>query len=412
MQDLAGSSVLRDGFPCTCSRLFSYPLTLPGVVTTFRVCLPRVPALRQVLGTMLAEGALDSPLILVLAFHLSLSLVEGSSDGLVAGGRFLSPGRLCLTHSVRVELSRLCAVSLCGLAFLTPLGLTVDYCRIQWRRSSRKLLRFPCGLGLPVLSLDWVLLTFFPVFPRVFSPGVVMAPSHGFRLRRSGRLAASGSSELGAALSFHSVLSLRHILPFCAMRVGVPPLFLRSLRRSMASCLAALPFASLPLVSRLWMVLSWSHLMCLSSVSDRFVVVPRQLVGLGGCSPASPNCPPSRVRKQRSFGFSTSLSLRVFAMRSPFRVESVSVLDRNDGSYYTFLVFGRSLLDEVTLTGQVFLRSRSERRLFEHLPSGLVPSLRDGVTRLGSCYVCLHTRSERRLLPSIYPSLLRDGVTL
>ena len=28
----------------------------------------------------------------------------------------------------------------------------------------------------------------FPVFPRVFSPGVVMAPSHGFRLRRSGRL--------------------------------------------------------------------------------------------------------------------------------------------------------------------------------------------------------------------------------
>ena len=34
----------------------------------------------------------------------------------------------------------------------------------------------------------------FPVFPRVFSPGVVLAPSHGFRLRRSGRLVASGSS--------------------------------------------------------------------------------------------------------------------------------------------------------------------------------------------------------------------------
>ena len=64
---------------------------------------------------------------------------------------------------------------------------------------------------------------FFPVFPRVFSPGVVMAPSHGFRLRRSGRLVASGSSELEAAQSFHSVLSLRHILAFCAMRVGVPP---------------------------------------------------------------------------------------------------------------------------------------------------------------------------------------------
>ena len=64
---------------------------------------------------------------------------------------------------------------------------------------------------------------FFPVFPRVLSPGVVMAPSHGFLLRRSGHLVASGSSELGAAQSFQSVLSLRHILAFCAMRVGVPP---------------------------------------------------------------------------------------------------------------------------------------------------------------------------------------------
>ena len=41
-----------------------------------------------------------------------------------------------------------------------------------------------------------------------------------------------------------------------------------------------------------------------------------------------------------------------------------------------------------------------------------MPSLLDGVTRLGSCCVFLRTRSERRLLPSIYPSLLSDGVTL
>ena len=39
---------------------------------------------------------------------------------------------------------------------------------------------------------------FFPVFSRVFSPRVVMASSHGFRPRRSGRLVASGSSELEA----------------------------------------------------------------------------------------------------------------------------------------------------------------------------------------------------------------------
>ena len=208
----------------------------------------------------------------------------------------------------------------------------------------------------------------FPIFPRVFSPGVVMAPSRGFQLRCSGRLVASGSSELEAAQSFHSVPSLRHILAFLCDASWGPPLFPRSLRRSLASCLAALPLASLPLVSRPWTVLCWSHLMSLSSVGDRFVVVPRQLVGLGGFSPASPDCPPPHVRMQRSFGFSASLSLRVFAMGSPFRVESLSVLDRNEGFYYTFLVFGRSLRDEVTLTGRVFLRSRLERRLFAHLP--------------------------------------------
>ena len=67
-----------------------------------------------------------------------------------------------------------------------------------------------------------------------------------------------------------------------------PPLFPRSFKRSLASCLVAFPFASLPLVSRPWTVLSWSHLMSLCSVSDRFVVVPCQLVGLGGCSPLRP----------------------------------------------------------------------------------------------------------------------------
>ena len=111
MQSLAGSAVLRDGLLVPVQD-FSSPITLPGVVTTLRVCLPWAPALRQVLEAMLAEGALESPSILVLAFHSSLSLVEGSSDGLAAGARFLPPGRLCLTHSVRVEFSRFCAISL------------------------------------------------------------------------------------------------------------------------------------------------------------------------------------------------------------------------------------------------------------------------------------------------------------
>ena len=112
MQSLADSFRSSGWFTCPCSRLFCFPITLPGVVTALRVCLPRAPALRQVLEAMLAEGALELPLFLVLAFHSSLSLVVGSSDGLAASVCFLSPGRLCLTHSVRVELSRLCVLSL------------------------------------------------------------------------------------------------------------------------------------------------------------------------------------------------------------------------------------------------------------------------------------------------------------
>ena len=109
--------------PGACSRLFSSPLTLPGVVTTFRVCLPRTPALRQVLVAVLAEGALESPSVLV--FHSSLFLVGGSSDGSAPGDHFLSPGRMCLIHSVPIEFSRFCAVSIGELAFLPPLDLSV-----------------------------------------------------------------------------------------------------------------------------------------------------------------------------------------------------------------------------------------------------------------------------------------------
>ena len=111
--------------PGACSRLFSSPLTLPGVVMTFPVCLPWAPALRQVLVAVLAEGALESPSVLLLAFHSSLFLVGGSSDGSAPGDRFLSPGRICLIHSVSVEFSRFCAVSIGELVFLPPLDLSV-----------------------------------------------------------------------------------------------------------------------------------------------------------------------------------------------------------------------------------------------------------------------------------------------
>ena len=128
--------------PGTCSKLFSSPLTLPGVVTTFPVCLPRVPALRQVLVAVLAEGALESPSVLVLAFHSSLFLVGGSSDGSAPSDRFLSPGRMCLIYSVSVG-SVASALSLPESWLFFLLWICRCYCRIQWRRPSRKLLRFP-----------------------------------------------------------------------------------------------------------------------------------------------------------------------------------------------------------------------------------------------------------------------------
>ena len=105
-------------------------------------------------------------------------------------------------------------------------------------------------------------------FPGCSHPGFVVAPSPGFRLRRSGRLVASGSSELGAANSVHSVLSLRHILAFvrCELESPIVP-SLTAARLGSWPC--GLAIAALPLVSRPWTGLCWSHLMSLSSVSDR-----------------------------------------------------------------------------------------------------------------------------------------------
>ena len=59
MQSLAGMSVLGDGYLVPFRD--SSPLRSPVSFTTFRVCLPGAPALRQVLKAVLAEGALESP---------------------------------------------------------------------------------------------------------------------------------------------------------------------------------------------------------------------------------------------------------------------------------------------------------------------------------------------------------------
>ena len=72
VRSLAGMSVLRDCYLVP-FRDSSLPLLRsPVSFTTFRVYLPRAPALRQVHEAMLAEGALESSSVLVLALKSSL----------------------------------------------------------------------------------------------------------------------------------------------------------------------------------------------------------------------------------------------------------------------------------------------------------------------------------------------------
>ena len=174
----------------------------------------------------------------------------------------------CLaTGIVNLFLSWACQLARVGLRCLR----VPQSCGVQGLRDGVTGSGRGCVLPQSLSGLSTV--DFFPVFPRVFSPAVVM----GFDLT---------GLVVWLILAPRS-LKPRRSTPFarfvtfwllCVASWG-PPLFPHLLRRFLASCLAALPFASLPLVSRPWTVLSWSPLLSLSSVSDCFVVVPRQLVG-------------------------------------------------------------------------------------------------------------------------------------
>ena len=131
------------------------------------------------LVAVLAEGALESPSVLVLAFHSSLFLVGGSSDGSAPGDRFLSPGRMCLIHSIPVEFSRFCAVSIGELAFLPPLDLSV-----LLSDPVVPSLEETCGSheGWVFQFSPWseFCLTSSLSFPGCSHPGLVVAPSPRF----------------------------------------------------------------------------------------------------------------------------------------------------------------------------------------------------------------------------------------
>ena len=156
-------------------------------------------------------------------------------------------------------------------------------------------------------------------------------------------LVASGSSELEAAQPVHSVFSLRRILAF--VRCGLQSPLVSSLTAARFGFWPyGLAIAALPLVSRPWTGLCWSHLLSLSSVgSVRGSTAP---VGwLRGVFPCFANCPTSSILKRSSFGISAS-------------------------------VFASSLRDGVTLPGRESLSPRSERSLFLHLPGVWLESSR------------------------------------
>ena len=193
----------------------------------------------------------------------------------------------------------------------------------------------------------WVLIDFFPVFPWVFSPGVDRGSLS--RVWSSGRFWLLGAGS-------RPVSPLRSLAPshsgICAVRVGVPPCFLAycgapwlmALRsghyRIPAHC--RIP-AGLSSMDRPLLVSSVESQLC----ECPLVVLPRQLVGSGVYSPASPICPTSSVLRRSSFGISAS-------------------------------VFASGLRDGVTLPGRACLSPRSERRLFLHLPGVWLESLRWG----------------------------------
>ena len=140
-------------------------------------------------------------------------------------------------------------------------------------------------------------------FPGCSHPGLVVAPSPGFDFTC---LVVSGSSELGAAQSVLSVLSLRHFLAFVRCELESPPCFLAycgvpwlmTLRSGHCRIPAGLASMDRPLL-----VSSVESQLC----ECPFVVLPRQLVGSGVYSPASPICPTCSVLRWSSFGISASV---------------------------------------------------------------------------------------------------------
>ena len=202
-------------------------------------------------------------------------------------------------------------------------------------------------------------------FPGCSHPGLVVAPSPGFDftglvvwslLAPRSWEPPSQSSPFSRSVAFWRLCGASYSPPLVssltAARFGLWPY--------------GLAIAALPLFSRPTPLL-------VSSVESQlceclFVVLPRQLVGSGVYSPASPICPTSSVLKRSSFGISASVfasSLRDVGHPSGSSLSQSSIGTKSlpPPSWCLVGVFAMGSPCRVD-----FVRSRSERRLFAHLP--------------------------------------------
>ena len=181
-------------------------------------------------------------------------------------------------------------------------------------------------------------LTLFLSFPGCSHPGLVGAPSPGCDF--TGLVAWSLLAPRSWKPPCQSTPFTRSVVHWRWCGAGDSlPLVSSLIAARFGLWPYSLAIAALPLVSRPWTGLCRSHLLSLSSGgSVRGYTAP---VGwLRGVFPCFAYCPTSSVLKRSSFGFSASSFAPSLRVGSPFRVGSVSVLDRNEVSSSTFLVFG------------------------------------------------------------------------
>ena len=314
-------------------------LLFPSYATRCRYDVPGVLASGSGLAASACSCACGRCLRIALGpgagFPFVSSLWEGRSDGSVPGDRFLSLGWMCLIHSVPVEFSRFCAV-----------------CRRVGFSSSSGSVGVTVGSSGAVprgnfwgSHEDWVFqfspwfefwLTSSLSFPGCSHPELVVAPSLEFDFTGLvvWLLLAPRSWEPPSQSSpfSHSVTFWR----LCGASWG-PPLFSRLLRRTLAYGLTVWPLphsrwsrvhgrASAGLIrwaSALGVLASWLAQWCIPLLRP-FAL----LLAFWGGVPS---------------GSLLRFSRQVFVMGLPFWVEPASVLDRNEDSSSTFLVFGWGL---------------------------------------------------------------------